>query len=48
MAIGEEYERGYFDDNRRCGKPNIEDGNENMRMLIQSEKVQKVISDVIH
>lgn len=48
MAIGEEYESGYFDDNRRCGKPKIEDGNEKMRMLIQSEKVQKVIGDVIH
>lgn len=48
MAIGEEYESGYFDDNRRYGKPKIEDGNEKMRMLIQSEKVQKVIGDVIH
>ena len=34
-------------DNRRCGKPKIEDGNEKMRMLIQSEKVQKIIGEVI-
>lgn len=34
-------------DNLRCGKPEIEDGNEKMRMLIQSEEVQRVISDVI-
>ena len=30
-------------DSLRCGKPEIEDGNEKMRMLIQSEEVQKVI-----
>ena len=35
-------------DNLRCGKPEIEDGNEKMRMLIQSEEVQKVIGEVIH
>ena len=29
-------------DNLRCGKPDVEDGNEKMRMLIQSEKVQNV------
>ena len=34
-------------DNRRCGKPKIEDGNEKMMMLIQSEKVQKIIGEVI-
>ena len=34
-------------DNLRCGKPEIEDGNEKMRMLIQSEKVQKIIGEVI-
>ena len=34
-------------DNLRCGKPKIEDGNEKMRMLIQSEKVQKIIGEVI-
>lgn len=27
----------------RCGKPEVEDGNEKMRMLIQSEEVQRVI-----
>ena len=32
-------------DNLRCGKPEVEDGNEKMRMLIQSEEVQRVISD---
>lgn len=30
-------------DSLRCGKPEIEDGNEKMRLLIQSEEVQKVI-----
>lgn len=30
-------------DSLRCGKPEVEDGNEKMRMLIQSEEVQKVI-----
>ena len=34
-------------DNLRCGKPEIEDGNEKMRMLIQSEEVQRVIGEVI-
>ena len=34
-------------DNLRCGKPEIEDGNEKMRMLIQSEEVQKIIGEVI-
>ena len=34
-------------DNLRCGKPKIEDGNEKMRRLIQSEKVQKIIGEVI-
>lgn len=34
-------------DSLRCGTPEVEDGSEKMRMLIQSEKVQKVISDVI-
>ena len=33
-------------DSLRCGKPEIEDGNEKMRMLIQSEKVQNVICKV--
>ncbi|MDD6207865.1 MAG: hypothetical protein PUB10_05010 [Clostridiales bacterium] len=31
----------------RCGKPEIEDGNEKMRMLIQSEKVQRVIGEIL-
>ena len=34
-------------DSLRCGKPDVEDGNEKMRMLIRSEKVQDVISKVI-
>lgn len=33
-------------DSIRCGKPEIEDGNEKMKMLIQSEKVQKVIGEI--
>ena len=31
-------------DSLRCGKPKVEDGNEKMRMLIQSEEVQKILS----
>jgi hypothetical protein len=34
-------------DSLRCGKPEIEDGSEKMRMLIQSEKVQQVIGEII-
>ena len=34
-------------DSLRCGKPEIEIGNEKMRMLIQSEEVQRVIGEVI-
>lgn len=34
-------------DNLRCGKPEVEDGNEKMRMLIQSEEVQKILSTII-
>ena len=34
-------------DNLRCGKPEIEDGNKKVRMLIQSEKVRDLI-EVIH
>lgn len=30
-------------DNLRCGKPEIEDGNEKMRMLIQSEEVHRIL-----
>lgn len=31
-------------DSLRCGKPKVEDGNEKMRMLIQSEEVQEILS----
>lgn len=31
----------------RCGKPEVEGGSEKMRMLIQSEEVQRVIGEVI-
>ena len=34
-------------DSIRCGKPEVEDGNDKMRMLIQSEEVQRVIGEVI-
>ena len=34
-------------DSLRCGKPEIEDGSEKMRVLIQSEEVQRVIGEVI-
>lgn len=30
-------------DSLRCGKPEVDDGNEKVRMLIQSEEIQKVI-----
>ena len=33
-------------DNLRCGEPEIEDGSEKMRMLIQSESVQKVLNQI--
>ena len=35
-------------DSLRCGKPEVEDGDEKMKMLIQSEKVQDVIGKVSH
>lgn len=35
-----------YPESLRCGKPEEEDGNEKMRMLIQSEKVQKVLQIV--
>ena len=35
-------------DNLRCGKPEIEDGNEKMRMLIQSKKVQEVMVTLLN
>ena len=34
-------------DKLRCGKPEVEDGNDKMRMLIQSEEVQKILSTII-
>ena len=34
-------------DSLRCGKPEVMRGNEKMRMLIQSEEVQRVIGEVI-
>lgn len=34
-------------DSRRCGKPEVEDGSEKMRVLIRSEEVQRVIGKVI-
>lgn len=33
-------------DNLRCGKPEIEDGNKKMRMLIRSEEVQRLMRDI--
>ena len=35
-----------YPESLRCGKPEEEDGNEKMRMLIRSEKVQKVLQIV--
>lgn len=35
-------------DNLRCGKPEVESGDEKMRTLIRSEKVQDVIGKLIH
>ena len=36
-----------YPDNLRCGKPEVEGGNEKMRLLIQTEEVQRVIGEVI-
>ena len=33
-------------DNLRCGLPEVEDGSEKMRMLIQSESVQKILNQI--
>ena len=33
-------------DNLRCGEPEVEDGSEKMRMLLQSESVQKVLNQI--
>ena len=35
-----------YPDSLRCGKPEVEDGNEKMRMLIQSEEVKKILQIV--
>ena len=32
--------------NLRCGKPETEDGNEKMRMLICSEEIQKLLNEL--
>ena len=37
-----------YTDNLRCGKPEVESGDEKMRTLIRSEKVQDVIGKLIH
>ena len=34
-------------DNLRCGKPEVEDGSEKMRMLMQSEEAHKIILIII-
>ena len=34
-------------DNLRCGKPEVESGDEKMRMLIRSEEVQRLMRDYI-
>ena len=34
-------------DSLRCGRPEIEDGDEKMKMLIKSEEVQRVIGEGI-
>lgn len=34
-------------DNLRCGEPDVEDGSEKMRMLIQSEIMHKIMSTII-
>lgn len=36
-----------YPDNLRCSKPEVEDGSEKMRMLIQSEEVKKIILTII-
>lgn len=32
------------DEMQRCGKPEVESGNEKMRMLMQSEEVRKILN----
>ena len=34
-------------DSLRCGKPEVEDGSEKMRVLIQSEEVQKILKRLV-
>lgn len=34
-------------DNLRCGKPEQEEGNEKMRLLIGSEVIQKLLNELI-
>lgn len=36
-----------YTDGIRCGKPEVEGGDEKMRMLIQSEKVQRLMRDLL-
>lgn len=36
-----------YPDDPRCGKPEVENGSEKMRMLIQSEVMCKIISTII-
>lgn len=36
-----------YPDDPRCGKPEVEDGSEKMRMLIQSKVVNKIISTIM-
>ena len=36
-----------YPDSLRCGKPELEDGDEKMKMLIQSEEVQKIMLTII-
>ena len=33
-------------DNLRCGKPEVESGDEKMRMLIRSEEIQRLMRDI--
>ena len=35
-------------DSLRCGKPEVEEGSEKMRVLIQSEEVQKIIREFVN
>jgi hypothetical protein len=35
-----------YPDSIRCGKPEVEDGSEKMRMLVQSKEVQRILKKV--